>query len=330
MRVLYLLWNYPQISETYIATEIAFAQKCGIEVHVWSQINYHPDLTPQCMVHRGTLAETISAVGPDLIHIHYLVVAKRHLHEIPPGIPVTIRGHSFDWNPGLAREMGEQPSVKRLYLFPHFVAAMGGHPKAFPLPVAYDTALHPPAVCKDRKLVVRLAAALPTKGLEDVLAVANRCPQYRFILGISRAGGGDEFLDQITRLNGYVKDRVQILVDLHPQVAADINRRAGIYLDTHDPRGHAFGMPISIVEAMATGSYVLSLDVPAARSYISEAGAFYKNPEEAARLVQSTADWTDSDWDRISGAAIRRASCFRDDVILSHLVQDWRSITGQA
>jgi glycosyltransferase involved in cell wall biosynthesis len=330
MRVLYILWNYPQISETYIATEIAFAQKCGIEVHVWSQINYHPDLASQCMVHRGTLTETIAAVGPDLIHIHYLVVAKRHLHEIPPGIPVTIRGHSFDWNPSLAKEMGDQPTVKRLYLFPHFVAAMGGHTKAFALPVAYDTTLHPPAVCKDRNLVVRLAAGLPTKGLDDVLAVANRCPDFRFILGISRAGGGEQFLEHITRLNGYVKDRVQILIDLHPQIAADINRRAGIYLYTHDHKGPAFGMPTSIAEAMATGSYVLSLDVPAARSYISEGGAFYKNPEEAAKLIQATKAWTEEDWGRISATAIQRAGCFRDDVVLSHLIQDWRALTVRA
>lgn len=330
MRVLYLLWNYPQISETYIATEIAFAQKCGVEVHVWSQINYHPQLEPQCMVHRGSLAEAIAAVGPDLIHIHYLVVAKRHLHELPPEIPVTIRGHSFDWNPSVARELGEHASVKRLYLFPHFVAGMGGHPKAFALPVAYDSTLHQQAAVKDRNLVLRLAAGLPTKGLDDVLAVANRCPEFRFVLGISRAGGGEAFLDQLTRLNSYVKDRVQILIDLTPHVAADLNRRAGIYLDTHDPKGHSFGMPISIAEAMATGSYVLSLDVPPARSFIAEAGAFYKTPEEAATLIQGTRQWTPETWERISGAAIRRASCFRDDVVLPHLVEDWRTLTGRA
>jgi glycosyltransferase involved in cell wall biosynthesis len=330
MRVLYLLWNYPQISETYITTEIAFALKCGIEVHVWSQINYHPNLAPQCMVHRGSLAEAIAAVGPDLIHIHYLVVAKRHLHEIPPGIPVTIRGHSFDWNPNLAREMAEQPAVKRLYLFPHFVAAMGGHAKAFALPVAYDTTLHGPAVIKDRNLVLRLTAGLPTKSLDDVLAVSNRCPEFRFILGVSRAGGGEQFMEHLSRLNGYVKDRVQILIDLRPQVAADINRRAGIYLFTHDPAGHAFGMPISIAEALATGSYVLAPDVPAARSYIGEAGAFYRNPEEAANLIQTTRTWTDADWGRISQTAIQRAACFRDDVVLPHLIQDWRTLTGHA
>lgn len=330
MRVLYLLWNYPQISETYIATEIAFALKCGVEVHVWSQINYHPDLAPQCMVHRGSLAEAIAAVGPDLIHIHYLVVAKRHLHEIPPGIPVTIRGHSFDWNPNLAREMAEQPTVKRLYLFPHFVAAMGGHAKAFALPVAYDTTLHQQAAVKDRNLVLRLAAGLPTKALDDVIAVSNRCPEFRFILGVSRAGGGEQYLEQITRLNGYVKDRVQILVDLHPQIAADVNRRAGIYLYTLDPKGHAFGMPIAIAEALATGSYVLSLDVPAARSYIGEAGAFYKNPEEAAKLIQATKTWKDADWERMSATALQRATCFRADVVLSYLVQDWRTLAGHA
>lgn len=329
MRVLYVLWNYPQISETYIATEIGFAQKCGIEVHVWTNESRH-DIAPQCMVHHGLLSEAITAVGPDLIHIHYLVVAKRHLHEVPAGIPVTIRGHSFDWSPSAARELGEQVSVKRLYLFPHFVAAMGGHPKAFALPVAYDSAAHVPAVSKNRKLVLRLAAGLPTKGLDDFLAVANRCRDFKFVLGVSRAGGGDQFLDQLIRLNSYVKDRVEIMVDLPPQVAADLNRRAGIYLDTHDPKGHPFGMPISIAEAMATGSYTLALDVPPARAYMAEGGACYRNPEEAAKLITDTSSWTDSEWDLRSKKAIDRAACFRDDVVLSHLIQDWRAIAGRA
>lgn len=328
MRVLYVLWNYPQISETYIATEIGFAQKLGIEVHVWTMESRH-DIEPQCMVHRGSLSEAIAAVGPDLIHIHYLVVAKRHLQEIPPGIPVTVRGHSFDWSPGNAREVGEYQHVKRLYLFPHFVAQMGGHPKAFPLPVAYDPAMHFPAVSKNRKLVVRLAAGLPTKGLDDFLAVANRCTDFKFVLGVSRAGGGDEFLNQLVRLNSYVKDRVEIVVDVHPKMAADLNRRAGIYLDTHDPKGHAFGMPISIVEAMATGSYTLALDVPPARTFMGDGGAFYRNPEEAAKLILETTSWTEVDWDQRSGKAMQRAACFRDDAVLSHLIQDWRAIAGR-
>lgn len=265
MRVLYIVWNYPEISETYISTEIGFVQKCGVEVHVWSQ-GSRQDLAPQCMVHRGTLSEAFAAVGPDLIHIHFLSAAKRHLHEIPPGIPITVRGHSFDWNPSIARELGEHASVKRLYLFPHFVTAMGGHPKAFALPIAYDSTVHFPAMSKNRKMVLRLAAGLPTKGLDDFLAVANRCLDFKFVLGVSRSGGGNEFLEQLLRLNRYVKDRVEIAVDLHPKMAADLNRRAGIYLNTHDPKGHPFGMPISIAEAMATGSYALTLDVPAART----------------------------------------------------------------
>lgn len=329
MRVLYVLWNYPEISETYIATEIGFAQKCGLEIHVWSQESRH-DLTPQCMVHHGTLSEAIAAVGPDLIHIHYLVLAKRYLHEIPAGIPVTIRGHSLDWNPSTARELGEQVAVKRLYLFPHFVAVMGGHPKAFALPIAYDTAVHFPAVSKNRKLVIRLAAGLPTNGLDDFLAVANRCSDFKFVLGVSRARQGDEFLEQLTRLNKYVKDRVEITVDLHPKVAADLNRRAGIYLNTHDPKSHSFGMPVSIAEAMATGSYTLAPDVPAARAYLGDGGSVYRDTEEAARLITETTHWTEADWEQRSKKAIERASCFRDYIVLSHLVQDWRVIAGHA
>ncbi len=327
MRILYVLANYPQISETYIAAEIGFAQRCGIEVHVWARESRHGETSAQCMVHRGELSQAISAVGPDLVHIHYLIVAKRHLHEIPPGVPVTVRGHSFDWNPAVAREIGEHASVKRIYLFPHFVAAMGGHPKAFALPVAYDSAMHQPAISKNRKFVLRLASGLPTKGLDDFLAVANRCPDFRFMLGVSR-DGGDEFLSQLVQLNSYVKDRVRMVVDLHPSVAADLNREAGIYLGTHDPNGHQFGMPISISEAMATGSYVISPDVPAARGYMGHAGAFYKNPEEAARLIHETSTWSDQDWDTVAGNAIERAACFRDDFVLPHLIQDWRSIVG--
>lgn len=329
MRVLYVLKNFPRIDETYITTEIGFAQKRGIEAHLWAEDGQRPQFEPACMSHLGPLNEAIAAAGPDLVHIHHLSVAKRQLAGIPTGIPITIRGHASDWHPALARELAEHPAVSRVYLFPHFVMAMGGHAKAFSLPVAYDSAMHFQAMTKDHNLVLRLAGGEASQGLDDVLAVANRCPETNFILGVSKAGGGEKFLEHIIGLNRYIQDRVRILVDLPPKMAADLNRRAGIYLATLGGGGHAYGMPISSVEALATGSYVIAPDLPAARAYIGDAGSFYKTPEEAARLIQESRAWSPEMWMAVAERATRRASCFRDDVVLSHLVQDWRSIAGR-
>jgi glycosyltransferase involved in cell wall biosynthesis len=323
VRILHAVWNYPQLSETYIAAEIAFALRAGADVRVWSTIARHPAHVAQCRVHRGTLAAAIEDAAPDVVHFHYLVLAQGHLHEVPPGVPVTVRGHSFDWSPALCRQVAAHPAVRRVYLFPHFAALAADVPKVCALPVSYDSSLHVPSPAKDLRLVVRTAAGLPTKGLDDFFAAARLAPDHRFVLAAARCGGADEYLEGLARLGGKGPGKVEVLIDVPCREAAELVARAGIYLETHDPRGHAFGMPVSMAEAWATGSHVLTPDVPAARAYASGTGALYRDPEEAAWLIRETLSWDGPRWEASAAAALARARAFRDDAVLPALIADW-------
>src|SRR5262245_38138885 len=106
-RVLYILYHYPQISETYIKTEIEAVQdECEIKVvslH-WTDVaygNHRPFLLtsdPACV------QEAIEDFQPHVLHTHWL-------DQVPTlayfagyftdrltrrQIPFTVRSHSFD------------------------------------------------------------------------------------------------------------------------------------------------------------------------------------------------------------------------------------------
>lgn len=323
MKVLYILWNYPQISETYVTAEIAFAMSQGISVSVWTKISRTPGLLEQCPVYRGTLPEAIAKVKPDLIHVHYLEVAERHAKEIPPSIPITVRGHSFDWSPGAAVRVAELTAVKRVYVFPAF-SRMVSHQKIAPLPVAYSSTRFPGPAPKDRCMVLRVAAALPTKGLEDFFSVARLVPEFRFLLVAAKAGGAGTFDEDLVRMGN--ESGVKVHIGLSWDVTAALTRHAGIYLHTWNPKRNPFGMSISIAEAMATGAYVLARQGPESSEYLGAAGDLYGSPEDAAELIRKTASWPGERWELVRRAATQRASCFSDQAVLPPLVDHWKSL----
>ncbi len=323
MKILYLLGNYPQISETYVSNEIDFALQTGFEVEVWAQNVIVNDLRPQCPVHRGSIAEAVSRSNPDLIHIHYLVMAEARLSELPAGIPITIRAHSFDWSPGLAGRLAGLPNIKKIYAFPHFARELQ-HPKVVQLPVAYNSRLHLPNPLKRLRTVLRLAAALPTKGLSDFFRVARLVPDHRFTLCAARAGGGSSFPEELARMGR--DSSVTLRMDVPVEEAAALQASHSIYLDTSDTSGHRFGMPISIAEAMATGSTPLLRRSPAAEEFVGDAGIFYDSPEEAAGIVRRMDSWSSQDWAQAYLRSTLRSKLFRDTVILPLIMNDWKEI----
>lgn len=325
MKVLYALWNYPQYSETYIAAEISYALRAGVEVEVWSSMCRHPQINTPCRVHRRSLAEAIICAKPDLIHVHYLVYAGTILDQIPSSLPVTVRGHSFDWNLEKFNAIADSEKVRKIILFPHFAEQVKANKKVVSLPVAYDSTLHYPAVEKDYKHVVRLAAGLPTKGLDKIFKIAGSCPDHKFSLIGARAGGADDFMQVLKKEHSHHLN-VEILTDIPENQAIDLNSKAAIYLDTYDPKGHPFGMPISIVEAMATGSLVLAEDHPDARTYVGSGGLMYKDVDEAIKLIQESLSYSLTAWMSISASAMARAALFKDVVVLPKLLETWKNL----
>lgn len=327
MKILTTLGNYPQVSETYVTAEIGFLIKNGIQVEVWS-----PKITvgapPQVKVHRGNLQDAVRAFVPDIVHCHYLHFAPEvdaMLGSLP--VPMTVRGHSYEFGVQRAEKTASIPRVKRIYLFPHF-ARLCTSDKIRPLSVAYDSSVFEEYPEKDRKLVLRLSAAKRDKGLRDFLATALLCPDYKFILGIADVADSPGYFEALNSENvSLSKGRAKILHNVPWETARDLTRRAGIYLGTSDPSGHAFGMPVSFAEALATGSLVLMRnDVPAAKEYLHDGAMYYGSPAEAATIIRESSAWEESRWDLVRRTALARASLFADNNVFPSMINDWHAI----
>jgi hypothetical protein len=184
LRVLLVLWQHPQLSETYITTEIDFLLRRGVEVHTWSDVEPVSPYPCRSIQHRGPLGEILDRVRPDLVHMHWLH-GERYVEEIAQrGIPLTIRGHSFENHVEQVPRLAAHPGVSRLYLFPHQARAFPHlGEKVLPLKVAFNPDRFGPATEKDPRLVLRLGTALPTRALPLFIRLAAHCPEFRFVLG---------------------------------------------------------------------------------------------------------------------------------------------------
>lgn len=320
--VLYVVWGYPKISETYIKAEIGFMLRSGVKVEVWSPIVGTVGMMGQVPVHRGTVSDAIKAVKPDLIHVHYLN-AYHDAFEIAAeeGIPVTVRGHSFDFSPGNCRRVADWPCVLRIYLFPHFAARMKGEQKVYPLPVAFDPREFTVDRPKIREMVLRTAAAKATKGLHDFIGTASLCPAHQFVLVANVVHS-----DYMTKLRDQAKGSVFFFEDMSNENTAGFTRMAGIYMDTNDPDLQPFGMPVSIAEALAAGCYVLVRRSRAAEEFLGGAGALYESQWEAAHQIKATLDWDDAKWAEVGCVAVERSRAFHDSVVLPRMLEDWKTL----
>lgn len=326
LRVLIGAGNYPKLSESYIEAEIRFLLRRDVHVAVWSQVVGSPEAPNIVDVFRGSVSHAVKAWKPHVFHAHYITTPGWAFDQASHnGVLSTVRGHSFDFGVARARALADNPSVRRIWLFPHFSKQVP-HPKILPLPVAYDSTLYTPPPSKDRRLVYRTAAGKPGKGLEDFVSVAKLCPGFSFDLTANIVIGDEPYLPAIEK---QAKEAgVHFEKNILREEAVRRMAMAGIYLDTSDPKGHAFGMPISIAEALATGSYVLARWTPSIDEYLRGAGATYRTIEEAATLVQETASWSEEKWGTIAAAAIARSKTFADESVLPEEIKFWKQLAG--
>jgi len=330
LRVLYALWHYPQLSESYVRAEIAALRRRGVAVEVWSETPPAAPYPPGVPVHGGALADAIEAARPTVVHVHWLGVALRHLDMVAEaGLPMTVRGHGLDFDPEIVRALVASPTVRGVYLFPAFAAALAdAGEKVRPMPVCFDPDRYPPAGRKDPRLVVRVAAGLPTKDLDTVFHVARACDTHRVVLAVARVSGNEAFTDALVARNRALGSPVDLRVDLQHEEAAALVADAGIYLHTHGLL-EPYGMPISIAEAMATGCTLVARRCPEAEAYVGGAGRCYDTAAEAAAVIRETLAWTDERWRQARLASIERAyGHFTDAVALRPLLDDWLRLAG--
>ena len=333
LRVLWAVWNYPQLTETYIRCELAAMRRWGVEVEVLSEITdtkspYASDVP----VHHGSLAETIANVRPDVVHVHWLNKGKDYREVIArAGLPMTVRGHSYEFATKSVKKLLRDPTVRSVYLFPHFAnqfgaQQIGSNPKIHPMTSAFNEDWFYPPEKKDRCLVLRTGAGKPTKGLEAFLEIASRCPEHRFVLVLGLLPNLDDYVERLLAENRRLGSPVEIRQNLSNEESAALMREAGIYLHTYGD-DEPFGMPVSIAESLATGAFTLARDLPGAAEYLGTAGTLYRTNDEAVLAIQSTLTWSDDEWQSQQSRAIAAAQQrFASERVLRPLLEDWRSL----
>ncbi len=329
LRVLYIVWDYPQLTETYVRWEIACMRRWGVHVEVWSEVEKTAaPYASEVPVHHGSLEEAIRRVKPHLAHVHWLNIAGRYHERIArAGLQMTVRGHGFEFDASAFPQLLGNAAVQAVYVFPHYAPAVARDSRIRPMNVAFNGELYYPQPDKDPFLVVRTASGKPAKAVETFIDVAALCPQHRFILVLGVLNQLETYVDALVEYNRRCGSPVDIRINLPTEQSAALVRKAGVYLHTYGDQ-EPFGMPISIAEAMATGAYTLVRRLPGAAAYVGDAGALYGSAEEAAHLIRQSARWYREQWQDRQARAVEFAyQNYADLHVLKPLLLEWQRTT---
>lgn len=329
VRVLYALDQFPQLSESYIDAEINRLQSWGFHIEVWSSTDPKSE-GGECdvKIHRGKLEDVIAEVKPDIVHTHWTKSAIKYRDAARRmGKPMTARGH-WHFIPDQLRKLEKDDTIVRLYMFPHLAERYGSiASKIRPMHSCFHEEWLSAPVPKNRRMVVRTAACKKSKDLDAFIRIASRLPGHRFVMILCSLGPNEHYRE-LEQLNRDLGGPVEMVRDIDHRAVARYLAEAGIYLHTYNPEV-SFGMPVSIVEAMAAGCTILAREVDGAAAYVGEAGKVYRDEDEAVRLIQETESWTDGEWaeaERLSRERARRE--FDDREVLLPLRQSWIDIAA--
>ena len=327
LRVLYALWHYPHLSESYVRSEIRAVRALGVEVFVWAQEPGSAPYTSEVPYAYGPLEKVVAEFRPHLIHTHWLRQPRRMKELRAIGLPVTVRGHGFDSSRKKAAKAARDPMVAAAFPFPQFVPRLPWkRRKILGVPIGFDATLHSPGTKKDRRLVARVGVGLPSKDYRFFFEAAKRCPDHRFVLGLCPAHANEHYTGEVVATNAELGSPAEIRVSMQHEEVAELLREAGIYLHTTLP-DEPFGMPISIAESMASGCYVIGRNLGVCKRYIGEAGVTYTSLDQAVSQVRATLAWSDAQWDAAARRSIERARRnFVSTETLAPIVARWREI----
>lgn len=328
LRVLYVIWHYPQLSEQYIETEIRCMQRWGVQVEVWCETGPAAGYETSVPVHRGTLADAIAKARPHVLHVHWLHYGHTETETFRrAALPMTARAHGFEFNSGSLGRMLDWPWVRRIYLFPHQMP-VGADARLRAMNSGFETPLFKPRSDKDRKLVVRTAAGLASKDLQFMFELAKRLPDFRFVVAAVTCKDAEGYIERLRRDWKETATPCELMIDVPREQVADLVSRAAFYLHTLQPPGQPgatpIGMPVSIAEAMATGAHVLVRDEPALTAYAGDAGSAYRDLDGAADILRRSTQLSDDEWREMFFRSVDRAFGYHaDEDVHAPLLVDW-------
>lgn len=312
-RVMYLLWGYPQSSQTYIKTELETVRE-NYDIKILSthqseaDAPYRNHMPYEHIEDTASLRRAIEEFRPDVLHAHWLhqLETVGELAKLTD-TPFTLRSHSFD------TLMRDQPKKSRFHL---------GSRKKESLPwrvrdsVSYanddlclgilcfpfSRPLFEQAGVKEAKLfdcfpvlnyqlfydtspngdaIMNAGACLPKKRMDDFIRLAATMPDQEFNLYALGYRVGE-----LDRLNKQLRCPVNIIPAVEPDDMLPEYKKHQWIVYTASKDIGTVGWPITIAEAQAAGVGVCMQNIrPDLKEYVGDAGYLFDSIEEVKPII---------------------------------------------
>ena len=309
-RILYILPEYPQISETYMQVEIN-ALRDEYEIKIISlkepNLSYKNHDPYQLMTDPAQIREAIEEFRPAIIHSHWLYKHVPLIGDLArqTNVPFTIRAHSFDsiWRrtqPSVfGRLFGNRDVPRRMadivpivnddlclgvlafpFVRPHFErVGMRAEKIRDCYPVVNYERFHDSS--PNEQAVMNGGACLPKKQMEDFLALAVTLPKMEFNLYAM----GYQVKD-LRQAHGRLGSPVNIKPAVEPDDMPREYKKHRWLIYTASPENIKTGWPVMIAEAQASGVGVCMRKIrPDLQEYVGECGFLYDSIHEVKAII---------------------------------------------
>ena len=307
-RILYILPQYPQISETYMQGEID-ALRDEYEIKIISlkepDLSYKKHDLYHLIADPARIREAIEEFRPAVLHSHWLHQSIPLIGELAKQthVPFTIRAHSFDsiWKQPsfLGRIFGKNDMPRRVshavpvvnddlclgilafpFVRPHFEwAGMRAEKIHDCYPVVNYERFHDSS--PNGQAVMNGGACLPKKQMEDFLELATALPEREF--NLYAMGYQAKALQQTNERLGRP---VNMLPAVEPDEMPREYKKHQWLVYTASPELITTGWPVMIAEAQASGVGVCMRKIrPDLKEYVGECGFLYDSLQEVRDII---------------------------------------------
>ncbi|HEV2738836.1 MAG TPA: hypothetical protein VGU66_09680 [Candidatus Elarobacter sp.] len=297
-RVMYVLVQYPQLSETYIRAEIAAVQ-ADVDIAVISMMEAdyaYKDFFPfKLLSTRAEIQSEIERFQPHVLHTHWLHTQLELVIALARenGIPFTVRAHSFDTlfaPPAVPGPIASAVDALNSDLCLGVLALpfsvqnlLAAGIEASKIKVVHPAVQY--ANFLDRSpngaAVMNVGASLPKKKFEDFVALGASLPDLEF--NLYSIGYGSPALEALNEAHG---SPVHLRRPVEPGDMPAVYKKHRWLVVTASKEMGTVGWPLCIAEAQASG---VGVCVPNLREdlkdYVGASGYFYDSLDEVREII---------------------------------------------
>jgi hypothetical protein len=305
IRVLYLVKQFPQISETYIRSEIeAVSEECDVRVITFLEADapYTGHAPYEQTDDPGRVWEVVDEFRPHVLHGHWLQQTRDLAYFAGclggragrPAIPFTVRAHSFDILDKDGKCVRESAPLLNHELCLGVLSFPFTRPMLENRRVRGDKVVDCYPVVNYRRFhdtspngdaVMNVGACLPKKKMEDFLALAASDPLAKTGRRYNLYALGYDSADFHER-NARMGNPVTIVPPVEPEHMLTEYKKHCWLVYTACRKTNTVGWPLAVAECQAAGVGVCLPNLrPDLRDYLGGAGFLYDSINEVRDII---------------------------------------------